>query len=676
MITSSPSTLTRRRLVVPGRYGVPAAWLLLAVLGQIAQLRLTKQGPVVAYQSLAMFGDMLSWQHPSKALLVLAFQAFVVLVGLYLRRRDLPALTGRPGAGVEAAVALVLVFAVSARFAAPNIPLTAAVQGTAVHLVALGNALMVALTLPAGSAQARRLLSRPAGSRLDPVIVAASLWVVMVCALLAVLVYQRHPHVPDETAYLLHARYFAAGMVSLPAPLLAEAFSVDLMMVDGGRWYSVFPPGWPAMLALGVKAHAPWLVNPLLAGASMPLAYALLRHWYPRATARLAVVLLALSPWYLFLGMSLMSHHAALFVALLAALAVVRSRRSGATRWSLAGGACLGALAAIRPMDALAVALLLGLWSLGGGRLASRIWHTACLALTSVVIAGMQVAYNRTLTGSVFDSPLGRYFDRLLPGANALGFGPDRGLGWVGLDPYPGHTPLDALRNAQFSGFLVDVDLFGWASGSVVFIAVFLARRRFRRGDRAMLTAIAVVASLYALYWFNGGPDFGARYWFLMVVPLAALTARGIVVSDARVRSRVGSPALIAAAVLSLGAMLTFMPWRATDRYYHYRSMRPDLRELARQHDFGASLVLVRGSRQPDYHSAVVFNPLDLSAPVPIYVWDRSAEVQAWALRAYRERPVWIVDGPSVTGDAYRIAAGPLRSEQVPAFAPAYPHIR
>ena len=122
---------------------------------------------------------------------------------------------------------------------------------------------------------------------------------------------------------------------------------------------------------------------------------------------------------------------------------------------------------------------------------------------------------------------------------------------------------------------------------------------------------------------------------------------------------------LAGAFALSCAALLTFFPWRAVDKYYHYRNMRPDVRVLARTHHFGRSLVLVRGKRHPDYASAGSYNPLDLRAAEPIYVWDRDAVITREALQAYRDRPVWIVDGPTRTGRGFRVVAGPVPAENL-----------
>jgi hypothetical protein len=69
--------------------------------------------------------------------------------------------------------------------------------------------------------------------------------------------------------------------------------------------------------------------------------------------------------------------------------------------------------------------------------------------------------------------------------------------------------------------------------------------------------------------------------------------------------------------------MVTYVPWRAADKYHHYRGMRADVRALAAGGRFGTDLVLVRGKRFPDYASAFAENPVDLRSHAAIYAWDR-----------------------------------------------------
>ena len=116
----------------------------------------------------------------------------------------------------------------------------------------------------------------------------------------------------------------------------------------------------------------------------------------------------------------------------------------------------------------------------------------------------------------------------------------------------------------------------------------------------------------------------------------------------------------VAVLVLSALALVNYFPWRAIDKYYRYLGMRPGVRELARQHSFDGALVLIRGARRPDYASAIVENPVDLTSGAAIYVWDRDPATRDAVLRAFPNRPVWIVEGPSVTKSRYRVVEGPL----------------
>ena len=80
---------------------------------------------------------------------------------------------------------------------------------------------------------------------------------------------------------------------------------------------------------------------------------------------------------------------------------------------------------------------------------------------------------------------------------------------------------------------------------------------------------------------------------------------------------------------------------------------------------FDGALVLVQGYRHPDYASAAAYNPVDLRGAEPVYAWDRSPEVRRAVLLAYVDRPVWVVEGPTVTGAGYRVARGPLRAARL-----------
>lgn len=651
-----------------------AGWASILILGQAAALSLYRAGPVVSYHHLR---PDLSSAEQRLALAVVLLQALAVVAGLWRWRRTVAGFLGKSFRPRQLALVLVVLAAVSAKIARPAeafaLELAAA---TVLHLIALGNvALAAAAFAPPEMVRFERASDRflgvapptgaPEPGGVDRFALSMAAWAVLATALLSAFVYERHPHVPDEVVYLIHARYLAEGRLWLPAPPVPAAFDVDLMLLSGERWFCPVPLGWPLALAAGAFVGVPWVVNPVLSGLGVLLAYLFARELAPRRTARLLILLLGASPWFLFLGMSFMTHAWSLACTLLAALGVARSRRTGSLAWSAAGGAALGMVGLIRPLDGVVLALLLGLWALGLGGRRLRRGAIAGLVLGALLVGALTLPYNADLTGSALRFPILDYIDATyVPGSNDLGFGPERGAGmdWRGLDPWPGHTPLQSLVNDQFNAFAVDSELFGWASGSLWLVLLALAWRPRARADRLMWATIAATVLASSFYYFAGGPDFGARYWFTLLAPCIWLTVSGLDALEQRVQA---PRARFAVLLLGLSALLCFVPWRAVDKYPGYRSMRPDVRALAVERGFGESLVLVRGRRHPDYASAAVYNPLDWDAPAPIYVWDREPLVRLAVLRRYAHRPVWIVEGPSVTGRGFRVAGGPLDAAEL-----------
>lgn len=669
---------------VARKCAMSALWLGVALVGQAVALQMVDAGPTVSYQHYMSPGDLLAQVNPF-LLIFFAAQTIAALVALAFRGRQIYSwLTSnfRPWQLVLFAGAFYLFGAIASqdlRLFATELVLAGIVQ--TVNLIAI---VMAVWMLPEGTLSyiGRRLdgilgererAEAGAHRKLDRFSLVVAAWVVIVAALLNVFSYQQLPHVPDELAYLIHSRFFAEGILTTALPPVPEAFEMYLMYVRPEVWYPSPPPGWPIILSVGTLVGLPWLVNPVLAGISILLAYLLLQEMYSRRTARISILLLAASPWYMFLGMSFMVHMASLTLMLLAAMTVVWSRRTGNIWLPWVGGFALGMMALIRPMEAATIALILGLWSIGIGGQRLRLPAIFGLVAGAIIVGSTVLVYNNALTGEPTVFPIMAYTDEVFgPNANAMGFGPDRGIGWD-LDPNPGHTPVDALVNSELNASAINVELLGWSIGSLLLVAVALFSGRMRRSDYLMLAVMVAIYIPHFFYYFSGGPDFGARYWFLMIVPLIALTVRGIQVLEDKFDSSGKGHAVVMAGVIaiSLVALLNFFPWRAVDKYHHYRGIRPDIAEMAKENDFGRSLVLVRGERHSDYGSAAINNPLDLDADVPIYAWDRDPDLTKQVLEFYADRPVWVIDGISVTSGEFEIVAGPITAQEALLLGPA-----
>ena len=217
------------------RFAPAAWWLALAGVGQAVQLQLIEAGTNVAYQHLRPPNTWLSDMHP---LLSAFLVAQVVLVCWGLRRLWSPGCTWlRTNFRLWQLVCVAgIVFLGSATKI--NLPVstfvTELVTATALQLLSLVTIVLAGFALPerpssasgepSSSSWLDRFLSTPSESAgtpiktLDRFVLLAALWVVLASYTLSVLSYERHPHIPDEVLYAMHARYLAEGVLALPAP--------------------------------------------------------------------------------------------------------------------------------------------------------------------------------------------------------------------------------------------------------------------------------------------------------------------------------------------------------------------------------------------------------------------------------------------------------------------------
>ena len=672
-------------------------WFGLAIISQAVIFQITNAGSSLHYQHLKSVSEIL---HTSLPLLwgFLIVQAVFVFIGIGSRLKPIRNWL-KTEFRLRQIVLIVFVFFICSATVSENVRfyVNELFLACILQTINLGNVILAAFAIPANAhKKLQSLFGRFFGNlgnetaiksgMPDRFAVKAALFVVILAALLNVYSYERHPHVPDEVAYLMQARFFANGSLTMPAPPVSEAFEDFLMEVKGDRWYSVPPPGWALILAIGTLLGVPWLVNPILAGINLLLTYVLLRELYPKPVARVSIFLLCVSPWYVFLGMSFMTHMAALTCALLAALGVAWTRRKGEVVWAWAGGFALGFIFLIRPLEAVAAAGLLGLWAIGLGGKRLKLAGIAGLVFGSMLVGASGLFYNAQLTGNPLKFPIMEYTDAHFGvNSNAYGFGPDRGMSWS-LDPNPGHSPFDALVNSNLNISTLNTELLGWSIGSFLLIAVFVFSGKYQRSDILMLAVIFAIYVLHFFYYYSGGPDFSARYWFLMVVPLIVLTVRGIQTLAEKLRNQSADTEFrlyVAVAALCFMTLINFIPWRAVDKYHNFRGMRPDIRYLADEYNFGRSLVLIQvqeNKYQHDYDSAIIYNPLDFNADAPVYAWEHiSADCVDWLnciktgdlerrkklLEAYSDRPVWIIKSPSLTKRGFEVAAGPLNAEDL-----------
>ncbi len=397
-------------------------------------------------------------------------------------------------------------------------------------------------------------------------VIGAALFVLAFSSVFSFFVFDHVPHVNDEIAYLFQAKLFLTGKLYAPSPSPREAFDFP-HVINNGRWYSIYPPGFPALLMVGLLFRTPWLVNPLLAAAAVILFYFLGNQFYSRPVGILASLLAAVSPWYLLMSSTMMSHPSSMFFNVLFLLFAFRSLRKPSVLNGLAAGAALGMAFLIRPVNALLFCVPFLAYC------AVRLVRESRPAIKSVVasLAGLApfgltlLFYNFLTNGGPFRMGYlvryGRSYSVIFGRAATMDFD---------------YTPLFAVSQISDNIRALNSGLFGWPVSSFLAVLPLLWLARLKPEDRKkdLLLAGAVVWLFLGFYFFWGAFVFiGARMFFEAVPLLLLLSARGITELPAllgrawqRLRPEAGRK--VTAAVLICLVAYAFV-------YYFPRFLRP-----------------------------------------------------------------------------------------------------
>jgi len=220
-----------------------AFWFALALIGQATTLQMIQAGSMLRYQHYKPLNQLLFETHPLLLVFLLVQTAFV-LFALAGHREKIYIWIKRT-LNLWQFSAVVLAFILSSAIVSHqlSIYISELFFAGAVQAVNLGNIVLMVRAFPEDRLAAlkgkfTKLLGSPgieassdwAGATWIPL--AGALWVIILAASLNSLVYERHPHIGDEVAYLQHARHLANGTLSMPAPPVPEAFEFYLMSIE------------------------------------------------------------------------------------------------------------------------------------------------------------------------------------------------------------------------------------------------------------------------------------------------------------------------------------------------------------------------------------------------------------------------------------------------------------
>jgi hypothetical protein len=373
-------------------------------------------------------------------------------------------------------------------------------------------------------------------------------------------------------------------------------------MINNGRWYGMYTPGFPVLLLIGLLFKTPWLVNPAFAFMTVVLLFFLGKEIYDKSLGVLAAVLGSVSIWFLLLSATMMAHTTSMFFNALFLLCFFKSTRDPKPIYSLTASLSLGMAFLIRPGSAAFFALpyliYIAFLAIKDFRLRGK--ATALFAMGGAFFLGLLLLYNQLTNGNPFK----------------MGYIVHHGESYAVIFGRPAtldydFTPLRAIDQIWMNIRAINSDLFGWPIPAFLALVPLLwaARTRPRevKKDLALICGLLSIVVGFTFFW-GAYVYLGARMLFDAFPILILLSAKGIresiplfaVLFKTSSLASVRRTAAIVLIGFSLyGFFIRFPRWAwPSDTEYYY--MRYDSNMA------GSSTALHKGVKALGLHHAVI----------------------------------------------------------------------
>ncbi len=372
--------------------------------------------------------------------------------------------------------------------------------------------------------------SNPKHSRIPRLVLVAILFSFLTSAAYSLFIFDGVPHIPDEIGYLFQAKIFKLARLYVPSPCSPESFDFP-HVVNNGRWYSMYPPGFPFLLLFGLILGVPWIVNPVIGALAILLLYLLGKEIYGRKTGILAAILGATSIWRLIMSATMMSHAASMLFNGLFLLFAVRSIRRPALREGLLAGAALGFAFLIRPYNtalfSFVILLYLSILFLQSPR--RRIGNMAGMVGVALLFLAAFLLYNWGTNGSPLKTG---YIERF----GQAGIFPAE-LGRDGV-----FTPYRGFKQIGTNLASINKLLLGWPISSLLALFPFFASMKRRREQRSLeIIFLSLITTMIVGFYFYWGAFLliGARMFYEVFPILIVFSAQGIIEVSVWAKARV-----------------------------------------------------------------------------------------------------------------------------------------
>jgi hypothetical protein len=346
------------------------------------------------------------------------------------------------------------------------------------------------------------------------------------------------PRIIDATSYFLQGRALSEGHVAWNVPDPSASFRGRFLLFrDGepGRMAGIFPPGYPALLALGFLVGAPMVIGPMLAAGIALATYALARELaleakldtnrtgqVARAAALLSLVCAALR----YHTADTMAHGASALGITLAATAALYARRTDARPFFFLAGLATGYVAATRFASALPIgAVVMALaWGAPKHPASGRTWPIAAVVTGALPGIALLLLAQWASTGDALASTQRTYYAMSdgPEGCFRYGFGAGVGCLYEHGDFVRARLAngFDAIAAAGATLRRLRMHLADVANLEPLALLVLVPLSQKTRGARTCIALVAGQVLAYAPFYFDGNyPGGGARF-FADVLPV------------------------------------------------------------------------------------------------------------------------------------------------------------
>ncbi|HPF31714.1 MAG TPA: glycosyltransferase family 39 protein [Candidatus Sabulitectum sp.] len=369
----------------------------------------------------------------------------------------------------------------------------------------------------------------------------------------------------DEAAYFVQSRIYSGGRAAAPLPPVddpRDVFPFRHFIFTDSEWFVMYTPLHGMLMVPFTSAGISWLLGPLESALSLLGAFLLMRRLAGERAARLGTGVMAVSPFFLFMGASHMAHNTNLMFVTWALYLLVSGVKDSRGMLQAGSGFLLGLALATKPYPIVpwTLTITISLICFIGWRALPVLLR---MAAGAVLPTGFLMLSNWRYTGDPFSPAY-----NLARGGALMGFGEN--AAWFPEYGDNAHTPLRGLINLLKQAGTGSTILLGWPFLSLLPPAAVILDRDLLRRTWPLYLSILMVAPFMFVH-YAASVDYGPRHYYTTLPAFALLSAAGLEAA----RKRFGE-----AAVTFTGTMLvicTFMvylpdgtalrsgPWQGID---------------------------------------------------------------------------------------------------------------